>query len=193
MKMNIIKNDFLQAFKVLDEFISNDNNISLIEKAGNIMVNSLEQGGKIISCGNGGSMSDAIHFAEELTGMFRCKRPSLAGIAISDPGYLSCTANDLGYDHVFSRFIEGLGKPEDALLAISTSGNSTNVIHAITKAKEMGMKTIGLTGKTGGQAAGLVDIEIRAPFSEFSDRTQEIHIIIIHALIHFIEQHFYPV
>jgi D-sedoheptulose 7-phosphate isomerase len=192
MKMNIIKNDFLQAFKVLDEFISNDNNISLIEKAGNIMANSLEQGGKIISCGNGGSMSDAIHFAEELTGMFRSQRPSLAGIAISDPGYLSCTANDLGYDHVFSRFIEGLGKPEDTLLAISTSGNSTNVIHAITKAKEMGMKTIGLTGKTGGKAAGLVDIEIRAPFSEFSDRTQEIHIIIIHALIHFIEQHFYP-
>jgi len=187
MKMSIIKNDFLQAFKLLDKFISNDQNISFIEEAGNTMVNSLKQGRKIISCGNGGSMSDAIHFAEELTGIFRSQRPSLAGIAISDPGYLSCVANDLGYDHVFSRFIEGLGKPGDVLLAISTSGNSLNVIHAINKAKEKGMKTIGLTGKTGGKAAELVDIEIRAPYSEFSDRTQEIHIKIIHALIHFIE------
>jgi D-sedoheptulose 7-phosphate isomerase len=132
-------------------------------------------------------MSDAMHFAEEMTGRFRENRGPLAAIAISDPSHLSCISNDYGYDFVFSRFVESIGRSEDVLLAISTSGNSKNVINAINSAKEKGMFVIGLTGKDGGKMANLVDLEIRAPKSEWADRVQEIHIKIIHSLIHYIE------
>jgi D-sedoheptulose 7-phosphate isomerase len=148
------------------------------------MVNSLSAGGKIISCGNGGSMCDAMHFAEELTGRFRDDRPSIAAIAISDPSYITCTANDYGFDHIFSRFIEGNGNEGDVLLAISTSGNSMNIIRAATSARSRGMKVVALTGKDGGRLAGLCDVEIRAPLSEYADRAQEIHVKVIHSLIY---------
>jgi D-sedoheptulose 7-phosphate isomerase len=148
----------------------------------------IQNGGKIISCGNGGSMCDAMHFAEELSGRFRDNRRALAAISISDPSHLSCVSNDYGYDFVFSRFIEGLGQENDVLLGISTSGNSKNVILAVEAAKAKGMKTIVLTGKDGGKLAGLSDIEIRAPHSNFADRAQEIHIKVIHSLILGIEQ-----
>ena len=145
-------------------------------------------GGKIISCGNGGSMSDAMHFAEELTGRYRDDRPSIAAISISDPSHITCVGNDYGFDKIFSRFIEGMGNENDVLLAISTSGNSVNVINAIKVAKSKGMKVVGLTGKTGGKMADLCDIEIRAPHSNFADRAQEIHIKVIHSLIDYIEK-----
>ena len=132
-------------------------------------------------------MSDAMHFAEELSGRFRKDRSPLPAIAISDPSHISCTANDFGYDKIFSRFVEGLGKKGDVLLAISTSGNSANVINAIKAAKGKEMQVIGLTGRDGGTMAPLCDVEIRAPFSEFADRAQEIHIKIIHSLIHIVE------
>lgn len=132
-------------------------------------------------------MCDAMHFAEELTGRYRDNRRALPAIAISDPSYLSCVSNDYGYNHVFSRFIEAFGKPGDVLLAISTSGNSENVLNAIAAAQQIGMKVIGLTGKDGGKMASLCDIEIRAPYSSYADRAQEIHIKIIHSLIDFIE------
>lgn len=190
--MDYIKHELLQAQSLLDAFIADDSKLQNIEQAGNRIAASFNQNGKVISCGNGGSMSDAIHFAEELTGLFQNHRRSLPAIAISDPGYLSCAANDFGYEQVFSRFIEGMGNSGDVLLAITTSGNSPNVLQAIKTAKQKGLITIGLTGKDGGEAAKLVDIEIRAPYSEYSDRTQEIHIKIIHALISFIERKVTP-
>jgi D-sedoheptulose 7-phosphate isomerase len=150
MPTSKIENHFLEAEKILREFILSGN-IQKIEIAGKLMVNSLNKGGKIISCGNGGSMSDAIHFAEELTGRYRENRKAIPALAISDPGYLSCVSNDFGYSFVFSRFVEGVGNNNDVLLAISTSGNSENVINGILAAKEKGMTVIGLTGKDGGK------------------------------------------
>jgi D-sedoheptulose 7-phosphate isomerase len=189
MPTSKIENHFLEAEKILREFILSGN-IQKIEIAGKLMVNSLNKGGKIISCGNGGSMSDAIHFAEELTGRYRENRKAIPALAISDPGFLSCVSNDFGYSFVFSRFVEGVGNNNDVLLAISTSGNSENVINGILAAKEKGMTVIGLTGKDGGKIAPLCDVEIRAPFSKYADRAQEIHIKIVHSLIDYIETNY---
>lgn len=182
-----IKQEFDEASKILNSF-QTEENFSKIEQAVWILSESLKVGNKIISCGNGGSMCDAMHFAEELSGRYRNNRKGLAAISISDPSHLSCVANDYGFDYVFSRFIEAVGQQGDVLLGISTSGNSENVILAVEKAKEMGMKTIVLTGKDGGKLANQADIEIRAPYSEFADRAQEIHIKIIHNLILGIEK-----
>ncbi len=187
--MITIKDNFLEALEILKQFISDETNLKRIEDAGKIMVESINNRHKIISCGNGGSMADAMHFAEELTGRFRNNRKAIAAIAISDPTHISCTANDYGYDFVFSRYLEAIGSEGDTLLAISTSGNSENIINAVKVAKSKGMKVVALTGKGGGKLAGLCDIEIRAPHSNYADRAQEIHIKIIHSLIHFIENH----
>jgi D-sedoheptulose 7-phosphate isomerase len=178
----LIQQQFEEAQQTLVNFQSVAN-FSLIAQAVAVMSQAIQNGGKIISCGNGGSMCDAMHFAEELSGRFRDNRRALAAISISDPSHLSCVSNDYGYDFVFSRFIEGLGQANDVLLGISTSGNSKNVILAVEAAKAKGMKTIVLTGKDGGKLAGLADIEIRAPHSNFADRAQEIHIKVIHSLI----------
>ncbi len=188
MSLEQIKNNFTEAKQILDHFVADETNLKNIESAGNILVNSIDNGGKVISCGNGGSMCDAMHFAEEMTGRFRDNRKSLPAVSISDVSHISCVSNDYGYDEVFSRYMEAMGKQEDVLLAISTSGNSTNVIKAAKVAKDKGMKVIGLTGKSGGQLAELCDVEIRAPHSEYADRAQEIHIKVIHSLIHFVEQ-----
>jgi D-sedoheptulose 7-phosphate isomerase len=153
------------------------------------MVNALKQNHKIISCGNGGSMCDAMHFAEELSGRYRNDRPALAAISISDPSHMSCVGNDYGYDFVFSRYLEAVGQSGDLLLAISSSGNSKNILKAIEVAKTKGITVVGLTGKDGGKMAEMCDIEIRAPFSNYADRAQEIHIKCIHSLIDYIEQH----
>ncbi len=183
-----IRKHFEEARTVLDAFINNSNTFTSIARAGGLMVESLGKGGKIISCGNGGSMCDAMHFAEELTGRYRNDRPSMAAISISDPSHISCVANDYGYEYVFSRFLESMGNEGDVLLAISTSGNSANVIRAATTAHSRGMKVVGLTGKDGGKLAAMCDVEIRAPHSDYADRTQEIHIKVIHALIDYLER-----
>jgi len=185
--MENIKNHFIEAREVLDSFISDPQNFLNIERAGEIIVNAIKNGAKVISCGNGGSMSDAMHFAEELSGRYRNDRPAYAAIAISDPGHLSCVANDYGYSFVFSRMVEAIGSEGDVLFAISTSGNSENILKAIEAARKKGMKVIGLSGKDGGKMAGLCDVEIRAPRSEYADRAQEIHIKVIHSLINYIE------
>lgn len=184
-----IKKHFEEALWVLQKFNADPANFKKIESAGKLMVKAIKKGNKIISCGNGGSMSDAMHFAEELSGRYRDDRKALAAVSISDPSHLSCVANDYGYEFVFSRYIEALGNAGDVLLAISTSGNSKNVLRAIAAAKAKGMKVIGLTGKDGGKMAVACDVEIRAPRSEYADRAQEIHIKIIHALIDYVEQH----
>lgn len=185
--MSQIKQHFLEAQSVLDNFLSNDENFIAIENAGQLMVEAIKNGGKILSCGNGGSLCDAMHFAEELTGRYRENRPAIPAIAISDASHMACVGNDYGYDFVFSRYLEALGNKGDVLLAISTSGNSKNVLKAIETAHAKGMKVVGLTGKNGGAMANLCDVEIRAPHSDFADRAQEIHIKCIHSLIDYIE------
>jgi D-sedoheptulose 7-phosphate isomerase len=187
LAMNSLREDFIEAKNVLDTFITENQNFIALENAGTLMANALQTGNKLIACGNGGSMSDAMHFAEELTGRFRDERPAIAALSISDASHITCTANDYGFDAIFSRFIEAHGRKNDVLLAISTSGNSRNITNACQAAKNAGMRIVALTGKDGGKVAGLCDVEIRVPHFGYSDRIQEIHIKIIHALIRFIE------
>lgn len=186
--MSTLKQHFTEAQDVLAAFVANDKNFEALEAAGALMVNALKQDKKIISCGNGGSLCDAMHFAEELTGRYRDDRKPLAAIAMSDVSHMACVGNDYGYDHVFSRYLEAVGNAGDVLLAISTSGNSKNVLLAIEVARKKGIKVVGLTGKDGGKMNGLCDVEIRAPYSKYADRAQEIHIKCIHSLIDYIER-----
>jgi D-sedoheptulose 7-phosphate isomerase len=186
--MDLIKKSLEQSANVLKDFMNHEGNIPKIKSAADIMVESLNNGGKIISFGNGGSMCDAMHFAEELTGRFREDRPAIAAIAISDPSHITCTANDYGFEAIFSRYIEAHGKPGDVALAISTSGNSANVIKACEAAKKKELRIVALTGKTGGKIAPLADVEIRVPFNGYSDRIQEIHIKVMHIWIEYIEK-----
>jgi D-sedoheptulose 7-phosphate isomerase len=159
-----------------------------IEEASKAIADSIKEGGKIISCGNGGSHCDAMHFAEELTGKYREPRKAIPAICISDPSHISCVSNDYGYEFVFSRYLEALGNKGDVLLGISTSGNSANIIRAAQTAKEKGMKVIILSGKDGGKLAPLADIELRVPHFGYADRIQEVHIKIIHILMLLIEK-----
>ena len=183
-----IESHFIEAASVLDRFRSDPTNLLAVERAGAIMLTALKAGGKLISCGNGGSMCDAMHFAEELTGKFRDDRAPIAAVSISDPSHLSCVGNDHGFEQVFARFVQAHGKAGDVLLAISTSGNSPNVLRAAEEAKKQGVKVIGLTGKDGGNLALLCDVEIRVPHEGYADRVQEVHIKVIHALIDHIER-----
>lgn len=188
-QLHNIRAQFDEAQTCLKEFNTAENH-EKINKVVELMTSSIKQGNKIIACGNGGSMSDSMHFAEEMTGRFRENRIPLPAIAISDPSYLSCVSNDYGYSQVFSRFVESLGKSGDILLCISTSGNSENIIEAANVAKKKNIKVVSLTGKDGGKLSSISDIEIRAPYSKYADRAQEIHIKIIHALIQGIESNF---
>jgi D-sedoheptulose 7-phosphate isomerase len=181
-----------EAHQVLTRFLGDDKNIEAIRHAAGLMTACLLRGGKILSCGNGGSLCDAMHFAEELTGRYREDRRPLPAIAIADSSHISCTANDYGYQYVFSRYVEALGREGDVLLAISTSGNSENVLLAAEAARKIGMKVVGLTGKDGGKLATLCDAEIRAPHSGYADHIQEIHIKAIHCLIKEIEYQLNP-
>lgn len=184
----LIYQELNEATEVLQKFLSNKDNILAIDKAAKIIVGSIKKGGLVISCGNGGSACDAMHLAEELTGKFRENREPIPAIAISDAGYITCTANDFGFNHVFSRFVKGLGKKGDILVAISTSGDSENVVKAAEAAKQKDMKVIGLTGKNGGKLAELCDVNINVAHNGYSDRIQEVHIKIIHILILLIEK-----
>ncbi len=185
---SIISAELQQAAEVLQKFISDPANLQQIEKASNAIAESIRQGGKVISCGNGGSHCDAMHFAEELTGKYREPRKAIPAICISDPSHISCVSNDYGYEFVFSRYLEALGNKGDVLLGISTSGNSANIIRAAETAREKGMKVIILSGKDGGKLAPLADIELRIPHFGYADRIQEVHIKIIHILMLLIEK-----
>ena len=188
MYINTIRDELNQAIDVLTNFVANDDNLKKIQQAAILIADSFKQGGKVLSCGNGGSHCDAMHFAEELTGRFRDNRPSYPAIAISDVSHISCVGNDYGFDYIFSRYVEGVGQKGDVLLGISTSGNSANVLKAIEAAKQKGMKIITLTGKDGGKMNGLADVDIRVPHFGYADRVQEIHIKVIHILILLIEK-----
>ncbi len=184
----LICSELEEAALTLKNFLNNRKNIEAIEEAAIMLSNAFKDGRKALSCGNGGSHCDAMHFAEELTGYYRKNRPGYPAIAISDVSHLSCVSNDFGYDYVFSRYIEAVAKKGDILFAISTSGNSRNIIKAIKVARTKGMKVITLTGKEGGKIAGTSDIEIRVAHFGYADRIQEIHIKVIHILIQLIEK-----
>lgn len=186
--LHTIKQELEEGAKVLSNFMNNEDNLKSIEKASQIISTAINNGHKVISCGNGGSHCDAMHFAEELSGRYRDNRRALPAIAISDPSHISCVSNDYGYEHIFSRYVEGLGNQGDVLLGISTSGNSPNIIKAVEAAKAKGMQTIILTGKDGGKLRNTADLEICVEHFGYADRIQEIHIKIIHILILLIEK-----
>ncbi|NIJ56045.1 D-sedoheptulose 7-phosphate isomerase [Dyadobacter arcticus] len=185
---DIISQELKEAQSVLDHFLNDPTQIEKIEKAARLMSDAILQNGKILSCGNGGSHCDAMHFAEELTGRYRDNRRALPAIAISDVSHLSCVSNDFGYEFVFSRYLEALGQPGDVLLGLSTSGNSANIINAVEAAKSKGMKVVIMSGKDGGKLAGLADVEICVPHFGYADRIQEIHIKVIHIFMLLIEK-----
>ena len=185
--------DSLNQSKImLSRFIDNEDNIIAIQNAAQTLIETLTSGNTIYSCGNGGSMSDAMHFAEELSGRYRNNRKGLSAIAISDPGHISCVANDFGYEYIFSRFLEANGKPGDCLLGISTSGSSENIFKAAQFAKDNQLKVISLTGLGGSKIGVLSDVDISVGYAGFADRTQELHIKVIHNLIELVERHFFP-
>ena len=183
-----IQQHFEEAAQLLERVRHDAALIQAIDQSGQTLIDTLANGGKIISCGNGGSMSDAMHFAEELSGRYREDRPGLAAIACSDPSHLTCVGNDYGFDHVFARYVQALGKKGDALVAISTSGNSANVLNAARVAREMGMSVVGLTGRGGGELTALCDVQVSIPWEGYADRVQELHIKVIHAWIDQIER-----
>lgn len=181
-----------EAQSALAALIRNESALSSIQNAAALLIQTFDGGGRVYACGNGGSMSDAMHFAEELTGRFRHKRKGLPAQAISDVGHLTCVANDFGYEQVFSRYLDAHGRAGDCLLAISTSGKSTNVVNAAVAAKEIGMTVIALTGQETSQLGVLADVCIATPAGAFADRVQELHIKVIHILLELIERRFFP-
>lgn len=185
---NRLDEHFSEAAQLLDTVRNDAAFMDAVEAAGTAMCQAIAQGGKIISCGNGGSMSDAMHFAEELSGRYRDDRPGLPAISCSDPSHITCVGNDYGFDQIFARFVQALGQSGDCLLAISTSGNSANVLEAAKAAKSKGMTVIGLTGRGGGALKALCDAAVDVPWNGYADRVQEVHIKVIHAWIDLIER-----
>ncbi|WP_257275075.1 D-sedoheptulose 7-phosphate isomerase [Endozoicomonas sp. SESOKO4] len=189
MYHSVIRAELEEAQQLLERFLNDETCIDAIDRAASLLAEAFKQGGKVISCGNGGSHCDAMHFAEELTGRYRDNRPAYPAIAISDVSHLSCVSNDYGYEYVFSRYLEGVGFEGDVLFGLSTSGNSVNILKAVEAARKKGMKVILLTGKDGGKMEGLADVEIRVPHFGYADRIQEIHIKAIHIMIQLIEKY----
>ena len=178
---------FKETLSILTKVIDDEDFLDSVDMASSIIAATIEKGKKIISCGNGGSMCDAMHFAEELSGKYREDRPAYPALALSDPSALTCIGNDYGFENVFARQVEALGKDFDILLAISTSGNSLNILKAVEAAKKKDMIVIAMTGRDGGELANVCDREIRIPWEGYSDRIQEIHIMCIHAMISGVE------
>src|SRR4051812_10033538 len=186
--MNVITETLKEARSAIDGLLANEVALAAIGEAGRLLTESLKAGGRIYSCGNGGSMCDAMHFAEELSGRYRLDRRPLAATAISDPGHMTCVANDFGFEAVFSRYMEAHGRPGDCLLAISTSGKSPNVLAAARAAAAQEVKVIALTGHAGSPLSKLATIEICTPVGRFSDRIQELHIKVVHILVELVER-----
>jgi len=187
-----IRNNLIEARDALDRLISDDAQLGNIQAGASLLIDALQSGRRVISCGNGGSMCDAMHLAEELSGRFREDRPAMAAVAISDPSYISCVANDYGYEQVFARFVEGNGAAGDVLFAISTSGSSRSVILAAQAARAKGMKVIGLTGRPGAALGESSDVCICTSAGRYADRVQELHIKVIHILIELVERTLQP-
>ncbi len=192
MTLGVIRNTLNEALQALQALAGNEATLQQIAAAGELLADTFAAGGRAYACGNGGSMCDAMHFAEELTGRFRDNRPGYAALAISDPGHLSCVGNDYGYEQVFSRFIEAHGRKGDVLLAISTSGTSKNVLAAFNAARGREMKVIALTGREATPLGESADIAIVTPGGKYADRVQELHIKVIHILIELVEHRLAP-
>lgn len=192
MQTDPVRRAFEDARATLDAFLADPKNLQGVERFIEAAHQTLVRGGLLMSCGNGGSMCDAMHFAEEWTGRFRKDRAALPAIAFSDPSQLTCIANDFGFDEVFARSVEAYGKRGDLLVAITTSGGSPNILKAIEKARAQGITTVALLGKGGGKAASMVDIPIIVPLATTSDRIQELHIKILHIAIEAVERRMYP-
>ncbi len=176
----------------LESFLYDEGRIAAIVQGAERIIAALRNGNAVYSCGNGGSMSDAMHFAEELTGRYRNDRPGLAATAISDPGHLSCVANDYGYEQVFARYLEARAKPGDALVAISTSGRSANVVKAAEFARTRGVEVISLTGRANSPLGRLATVDIHTIDYPYADKIQELHIKVLHILIELIERSLFP-
>ena len=191
---DILLEHYNGAREFLNSFLSEPVYLDRVTRASQILVECVKKGGKIISAGNGGSMCDAMHFAEELSGRWRLNRRGLPAVSVSDPSHITCVANDFGYDKIFSRYLEALGNPGDVFLGISTSGNSKNIIEAIEYASKNDIQCVILTGHSGGKIAGInfPGVLVRTPESKFADRIQEMHIKIIHSLIDVIERNVLP-
>ena len=186
-----IQNSLHDAQDVLNQFLEDSENIQIIEKVTHLMASVFQNRGRVFACGNGGSMCDAMHFAQECTGRFRKDRESLPALALSDTAHLSCVANDFGYEEIFSRSILALGQPGDLLIAISTSGNSVNILRAVEAAKSRGLTVFGLLGRAGGQVKPHCDVCLVAT-GETPDRIQEIQMIVLHVLVECAEQLMFP-
>jgi D-sedoheptulose 7-phosphate isomerase len=189
--MSFIDTALKEAQQTLENTMADELFSSSLQKAIDVLIKTFQNDGRVMSCGNGGSLCDSMHFAEELTGRYRKNRKPLGATAIMDPSHISCVANDFGYEYIFSRFVEGWAREGDTLLAISTSGNSENVIKACEAAKDKNVHTIGLLGKDGGKLKTMVDTAIIVP-SLVTDRIQEIHIKCIHIMIEGVERELFP-
>ncbi|WP_177160865.1 D-sedoheptulose 7-phosphate isomerase [uncultured Fusobacterium sp.] len=188
--MNLIES-YKTELELLKSFIEQEEKEKMTEKVASELAKAFSNGNKVLICGNGGSNSDALHFAEEFTGKFRKERRALPALAISESSHITCVGNDYGFDYIFSKGVEAFGKEGDVFIGLSTSGNSPNVIKAVEMAKSLGMKTVGLLGKDGGKLKGFCDFEFVIP-GETSDRIQEIHMMILHIIIEGVERIMFP-
>lgn len=192
MSITVVRNSLKESEAALAALLSNDASMMAIADAGALLISTFKNGGRVYSCGNGGSMCDAMHFAEELSGRYRLNRPALAAASISDPSHISCVGNDYGYDFVFSRYVEAFAKKSDCLIAISTSGKSKNILNAVEAAKKQGVKVIGMTGKADSLLGQVADVCIVTPGGAYADRVQELHIKAIHIMIELVERELFP-
>jgi D-sedoheptulose 7-phosphate isomerase len=188
----VVRGSLAEARDALDALLANEAMLAEVSRAGALLADAFRQGGKVYSCGNGGSMCDAMHFAEELTGRYRDDRPGYPAVAIADASHLSCVGNDYGYEQVFARYVAAHSRRGDVLLAITTSGTSRNVLAAARQARELGVNVIALTGRAGAPITELADIAIVTPGGRYADRVQELHIKVIHILIELVERELAP-
>lgn len=187
-----IQHSLQEAHAALTQLLATPTTLAQIEKAAGLLIDTFSAKGHVYSCGNGGSMCDAMHFAEELTGRYRLDRAALGAAAMSDASHMSCVGNDYGYDHVFSRYLEAHGRPGDCLVALSTSGTSKNILQAARTAQSLGVKVIVLTGRPAPALEALSNVTICTPAGQYADRVQELHIKVLHILIEQVERHFFP-
>ena len=186
-----IKRSYQDAAKNFSTFAEDNEKIEVTNQIAELIADAFRNGNKVIICGNGGSSTDAMHFAEEFTGRFRKARKALPVISLTDPSHITCVANDMGFEEIFARGVEAYGKKGDVLIGISTSGNSENVVRALAKAKKLGIKTVSLLGKNGGKLKDFCDYEIIVP-GKTTDRIQELHITVLHVIIETVERILFP-
>jgi D-sedoheptulose 7-phosphate isomerase len=186
-----LEDNLAEATRLTEWLATSEQTTGIIRRLGDYLADCLARGARVLTCGNGGSMCDAMHMAEELSGRFRGDRRPLAAQAISDPAHLTCVANDYGFEHVFARAVQAWGREGDVLVTFSTSGNSVNVVRAATTARACGMSVVGILGRDGGQLAGLCDWSVVVPGTT-SDRIQEVHIKVVHLLVEAIKRRLVP-